>query len=85
MFTFGKKTTATVLASFNQTLADLQQVEQEHAIEAEAKRVEADQALAASLAAAEEAKAARTVAGRIQALLNTEGIADGIGGAAPAL
>ena len=91
---FTKKTTATVLAGFSRTLADLQEVEREHTAEAETRRIEAEQAQAAHQTALSEAAAARTVAGRIEALLATSGLAaddegiglavdDGIGGAAP--
>lgn len=80
---FTKKTTATVLAGFNRTLADLQTVEREHTAEAEHKRIEAEQAQAAHQAALSEAAAARTVAGRIEALLATSGLADGEGIGAP--
>ena len=83
---FAKKTTASILAGFNRTLNDLRAVEQEHAAEAENKRIEAEQAQAAHQAALTAAAAARTVAGRIEALLATSGLAaddDGIGGAAP--
>lgn len=71
---FAKKTTATVLASFQRTLEELRGVEQSHTAEAEQHRVQVQQSQAAHDAATAEASAARTVAARIEALLNTTDI-----------
>lgn len=66
---FFKKTTASVLAGFHRVLADLREVEQNHSIEAEGHRLAAEASKIAHEAATIEAAAARSVAGRIEALL----------------
>jgi hypothetical protein len=71
-----KKTTASVMASFQQTLNDLEQVHREHSEEAEQHRIAAEESAAAHAAALNEANNARSVAGRIKALLGTD---EGIG------
>lgn len=68
---FTKKTTASVLATFQRTLDELRGVEQAHTAEAEQHRIQAEHSAAAHQAATDEAAAARTVAGKIEALLQT--------------
>ena len=66
---FGKKTTASVMASFNKTLSDLREVEASHKKEAEDREIEIAQKQAERAAALSEAQSASAVASRLEALI----------------
>lgn len=70
-FILGKKTTSSVMAQFNKTLADLRAVEKEHKKKAEEAAIEALQAQTALCAAKDEAAAAASVAKRLESLIGT--------------